>query len=284
MANFYAYDFEFDGMPSQMYDLKIISFDDGGLFNGAGSSDIDIISQRVLRKSKPYYLGRIQNRVLEFTLTFGRAQPISAIERSAISKWLFGRANYKKLIILQDDLLGAYFNCFLTNPEPIYIGGVNYAFQVKVTCDSPFAYRDKTILFRSQMPGLSNKTTITFDNNSAEEAYIYPVLTYTLYDGANTINFRKFHSVDGSNSVPGDYLDTRFGNLEANSSGTINNDTQVLDIVPLTGTMLQCFSSKNWLKLTPGTNKVTIDAAAGGTWGKQFEATIEFQERLKVGG
>ncbi len=283
MGSFYAYDFEFDGVSSQMFDLKIISFEDGGLFNGIGSSNINIITQQVLRKSKPYFLGRTQEPVLEFKLTFGRAHPISAEERSIISKWLFGRANYKKLHILQDDLLGAYFNCFLTNPEPMYIGGVNYAFQVNVVCDSPFAYRDKKIVFTNA----GNVWRQTIYNNSSEEAYTYPLLTYTLKAGAGVtatdgIIFRKY--ID--NTYTGTYSDTRLFPLGDNSSGSINNDTQVITGTPAPGlTILQCFS-KNWFKLDPGANFIEIWVHKKGVddWLGYSEGTIEFQERLKVGG
>src|SRR5512135_1530295 len=101
MASFYAYDFMYDDIPSQRFDLKIVTFEDGGLFSGVGSANVNILSQRVLRKSKIYYLGRTQEPVLEFPLTFASYKPITALDRNKISDWLFGRNGYKKLYIMQ---------------------------------------------------------------------------------------------------------------------------------------------------------------------------------------
>ena len=130
----------FDNIPSQQFGLKIINFDSSGVESGVGSSNVNILTQQVLRKAKPYYLGRIQDEVLEFPLSFASENPIDGRDRNIISKWLFGRSEYKPLTIIQDDLNGAWFNCFLTDPEPVYIGNVTYGFKCKVVCDSPFAY------------------------------------------------------------------------------------------------------------------------------------------------
>jgi len=120
MASFYAYDFMYDDIPSQRFDLKIITFDDGSLFSGVGSSDVNILNQKVLRKSKPYYLGRTQEPVLEFPLTFGRAEPVSALDRDLISAWYSVGQLIKKLYIMQGRFKCAYFNCLLKEPEPQY--------------------------------------------------------------------------------------------------------------------------------------------------------------------
>lgn len=293
MSSFYAYDFMFDDIPSQRWDLKIITFEDGGLFNGVGSSDVNVITERVLRKSKPYYLGRTQEPVLEFTLTFGTYRPISGYDRDAISSWLFGRSTYKKLYILQDDLNGAYFNCFLTKPEPLYIGGMNYAFTCTVLCDSPWAYipsRTITKTFTSTEfgNGLGGPTPLwgdTFNiyNFSSEDDYLYPQMEFTFGE----IVFSEFSEVpyttmnlinlsDDSERI------TTFNGVFANQILSMNNDLQILttDIIYYPYNLALRYFNNNWFRLVPKNNVIQVSTA--GIYSGTFSFVLN--ERVKIGG
>jgi len=270
MASFYAYDFIFDSTPSQNFDLKIISFDDGGLFSGTGSSDVNIITQRVLRKSKPYYLGRTQEPVLQFTLTFGRKSAIDAYETDVISKWLFGRSEYKELYILQDDLAGSHFNCFLTKPKKLSIGNLQYAFECTVICDSPFAYLPQTTISGSYTDLTDLEYNTTFYNRSSEDEYLYPQLDFKMGTSGSTIsivnatdNNRTF--IFGLSGSP----------LLADEEISVNNDLQIIT----SSTELRRLShfNKNWLRFLPGINELSVSGSLA--W---FQISPE--ERLKVGG
>jgi hypothetical protein len=276
MASFYAYDFVYDDIPSQKWDLKIITFEDGGLFNGVGSSDVNIITQRVLRKSKPYYLGRTQETVLEFPLTFGTAAPISALDRDMISAWLFGRSIYKKLYILQDDLNGAYFNCFLTKPEPLYIGGLNYAFTCNVTCDSPWAYSPEHITSGS-FTGTYH--TVNLYNGSSEDEYLYPTLYFQIVSATGSlVNFNLYNSSDDEDRV---FI---INDLSVGDEITVDNDLQIISgvdsrLTTLTG-LLGNFEGYNWARLIPRNNILTLYA----TNSAKINYEIRYTERLKIGG
>lgn len=266
LANFYAYDFEFDGQSSQLYDMKIISFDDGGLFSGVGSSDVEIYTQKVLRKAKSYYLGRSQQKVLEFDLTFGSARPISGLDRDVISAWMFGKSSFKPLRILQDDLNGAWFNCFLTKPEPQYIGGINYAFKCTVVCDSPFAYSFPRTITETFDGDENINKVINIYNNSSEDDYLYPIVSFELnLIGSNfliknnTDNGREFY----------------FQNLYPHEKIVIDNDLQT--IVSSTGLHRLSNFNKKWFRLVPRLNNLTIQSGIG-------TYTITYTERLKIGG
>lgn len=288
MASFYGYDFVYDDIPSQKWDLKIITFEDGGLFNGVGSSDINIITQRVLRKSKPYYLGRTQETVLEFPLTFGTAAPISGLERDMISAWLFGRSIYKKLYILQDDLNGAYFNCFLTKPEPLYIGGLNYAFTCNVTCDSPWAYSPEHIVSGSFAGGQNFSFNIY--NSSSEDEYLYPSVYFKL-TATSIPQYQR--SLTFSNATD-NYRHFNWAYLYDKDEITVDNDLQIVTLdntinpFPRTSdidqssivSLLNCFIDKNWFRLLPKNNEII--AAVGANSIIDFE--IRFTERMKIGG
>lgn len=276
MSSFYAFDFIFDDIPSQKFGLKILTFEGGGVVNGVGSSDVSIISQRVLRKSKPYYLGRTQEPVLEFPLTFGSPSEINAIDRDIISAWLFGRSNYKRLYILQDDLQNIHFNCFMTRPEPIYVGGINYAFTCQVVCDSPFAYGPERTFGASG--GLNNYSAspLAIFNSSSEDEFLYPVVeivTKTEEEGNH-----DFGAIAISNSSIGT-KDVTFGftGLQHEDTITVDNDLQI--ITATSGDLLiSKLYKKYWFKLIPGMNNLLLAF-------EDIESySITFRERFKVGG
>jgi hypothetical protein len=269
LASFYAYDFIFDGIPSQNFDLKIISFDDGGLFDSMGSGDVNIITQGVLRRSKPYYLGRTQEPALSFDLIFGRKNTISGYDNDAISKWLFGRSSYKQLYILQDDLDGAYFNCFLTKPKKLSIGNMQYAFECTVVCDSPFAYRYPKTVSGSYV----SKANETFNvyNNSSEDYYLYPELSFKISTSGSA--FSLSNANDNNRSF--EFGLNSEGGLSGGEEITVNNDLQIIQ--SSTGLRRLKKFNKNWLRLLPELNQITI--AADIDW---FQ--IVYNERMKVGG
>jgi hypothetical protein len=281
MSQFYTFDFEFDGVPSHRFDLKIVTFEDGGVFNGVGSSDVNILEQRVLRKSKPYYLGRTQETKLEFPLTFGRAEPVSALDRDMISAWLFGRSGYKKLYILQDDLNGAYFNCFLTKPEPLYIGGLNYAFTCQVICDSPWAYGPEHIISGSFANGGGDGVPqfIEIYNSSSEDEYLYPEINFTISDTPSVPSISLIN-ISGS-------CQFSFTDLSAGEEIIVDNDLQTIYSTLVvdggsegpTTTHPKRISnfSKSWFRLVPRYNNISINANLS-----SFE--IKYTERFKIGG
>lgn len=263
MASFNAYDFVYDGIPSHTFDLKIITFDDGGLFSGVGSSNVDILTQRVLRKSKLYYLGRIQQPVLEFPFTFGTAHELSGMDRDLISAWLFGRSGYKKLEVLQDDLNSAWFNCFMTEPEPQYIGGINYAFKCNVVCDSPFAYSPTKTIVTGSFAGESYDFSIY--NHSSDDDYLYPVVEFTL-SGAN--NFSLTNLTDNNRVFT-------FTGLLSTETITVDNDIQT--VVTDSGINRLSKFNKNWFRLVPKINNLRVTSSIS-------NLEITYNERIKIGG
>jgi hypothetical protein len=237
------------------------------LFSGVGSTNVNVLSQRVLRKSKPYYLGRTQEPVLEFPLTFGTARPISAMDRDMISAWLYGRAVYKRLYIMQDDLNGAYFNCMLKDPEPQYVGGLNYAFTCLVSCDSPFAYGPEKTISGSATAGVTK--TLEIYNSSSEDEYLYPTVHF-LASGASLIsyymtNYSDSERITSFEGIPYDPIEI-----------TLDNDLQM---ITSDRTGLLTYFNNNWFRLVPKYNLVTIYSP--GTI-DSFE--IKYTERFKVGG
>jgi hypothetical protein len=272
MSQFYEYFFEFDGIPSHKFDLKIITFEDGSLFDGVGSSDVEIITQSVLRKSKPYYLGRTQTTVLEFELTFGRAEPVSGIDRDMISAWLFGRAGYKRLTILQDDLNGAYFNCFLKNPVPLYIGGLNYAFKCTVVCDSPWAYGPEKTISGSTVDADVYPLAIEIYNNSSEDEYLYPWIQFIMGEPTYPFPTSIFVMWNETDDAARWFS---ISHLEEGDAVIVDNDLQIITWNGV-GNILPYFD-KRWLRLLPGYNLLYLNTNVS-------LYIIKYTERFKIGG
>lgn len=267
MASFYTYDFEFDGIPSARWDLRIIDLDNSGVFSGVGSSNIEILEQKVLRKSRPFFLGRTQPTKLEFPLTFGTAKPISAMDRDMISAWLFGRAEYKKLYILQDDLNGAYFKCMLKDPEPIYVGNLNYAFSCTVSCDSPFAYgRENTV---SGSVSAADYKLLEIYNSSSEDEYLYPQVRFTI-DAPTDISFYITNYSDNERIFA-------FENIPSTSLDiTVDNDMQIITS-DMTGVLT--YFNNYWFRLVPKINNIAIYSPQ-----EISLYEIKYIERFKIGG
>lgn len=283
MSQFYGFDFIFDGVPSQAFDMKIVTFEDGGLFDGVGSSEVEILTQQVLRKSKPYYLGRTQSTVLQFPLTFARASEVSGMDRNLISKWLFGRGGYKKLQIIQDDLNGAYFNCFMKTPVPQYIGNMNYAFTCTVTCDSPFAYMPQTVISASATVSSDIPSDYSFYVESAEDDYIYPLVEFKLKDGGTKFAIRN-ETDNARLFVLGPTTTTPPLPLVANDHVIVDNNLQIIQAQYTVRPINYLFQCK-WFRLLPGLNELSVWGTTSDPDTSKIESfSITYSDRVKIGG
>ena len=274
MSQFYTYDFEFDEIASQTFGLQIVNFDSGGLYNGVGSSDPTIHTQKVYRQDKVYDLGVSQDQVLSFPLIFASQEPISGLDRNIISNWLFGRSSRKKLKIIQDDLNGAWFNVFLTKPEPYYVGNVNIGFKCVAECDSAFAFSPLRTVTKTYTGNNVITDDIIIYNDSANDDYLYTNISFALNAVGNSFsitNSDDIETISGS-SVAREFL---FSGLLANETVTINGDTKAIT----SSTRLRRLDkfNKKWFRLVPRVNRLHIESGIG-------TFTITYYSRVKIGG
>ena len=54
---FYAKNFVYAGISSEIYNLQIANIDGGGTTNGVGSGDVTIIEKYIYKKNKPFFYG-----------------------------------------------------------------------------------------------------------------------------------------------------------------------------------------------------------------------------------
>jgi phage-related protein len=264
--SFWAKSFIFDGIPSEIYDMRVFSFEAGGLVNSPAGANIEIFDKQIYRKPKPYFYGVSQRPVLQFPLTFGSFNVVNGDSRSLIKKWLFGNLNYKILQLVQCDLDGIYFNCFLTDPSDLYVANVNYAFSCTVTCDAPWGWEyPKTITHTYSGSSIQNRS-FTFNNLSDDLDYMYPTLSFTLNSLGG--DFTLTNASDSSRIF-------KFTGLSAGETITVDNYRQI--ITSSTGLYRISNFNLNWFRLLSNLNNLSYVGAID-----SFSMT--YQEARKIGG
>lgn len=174
---FWTHSFLYDGIPSEKFELFIISNNSSGIVQANGSSSVQLYTENVYRRVKPYLYGVQQTPVLSFTLSFASFKPICAEKQALIQTWLLGQQSYKKLQIIQPDYQDVYFNCIMTNPIFNCIGNFAYSMSCTVTCDSPFAWEMPRTITRRNIVG---QQSFDINNTSNLNDYVYPKLVFEL--------------------------------------------------------------------------------------------------------
>lgn len=171
---FYAKTFVYDNVSSSNYGLRISSLGEDSDHSGA---NVELISQSVYRKPSSYLLGVKQTPVLTIPVTITVENELSSTESSVISKWLFGRENYKKLQIIQPDMQYVYYNAIITNQTVIRVGRVIRGYNAEVICDSPFAWEFPNRISRNYKTYMVNDN-ISINNLSDVHDYLYPIIEF----------------------------------------------------------------------------------------------------------
>jgi hypothetical protein len=139
-----------------------------------------------------------------------------------------------------------FFKGIFTENQIISIGGVNYGFHVKFHMDSQFVYTDE---FTYTYNITSSNQTVTVNNLSNYDGYIYPYLKITTGSGVNSISIAN--TTDNN---------SRLFNLTGLTSGeiiTIDNDRQI--ITSLLGTNKLNGINFNFLRLVRGWNTLVFN-------------------------
>lgn len=233
----------FDNIPSETYGLYISYFGGGGVDNSSGGSDIDIIKQKLSRKSNYFIQGVEQSAPLEFELSVMSVQEITRDMLNSIQKWLFGQMGYKKLQIIQGDLSNVYFNCFLKSPDIIAVGNVAYGLKFKVECDAPWGWeRDANYA----VGAVVTTKAVKYYNSSDDNHYIYPTLSFQK-NGAGNLSIKN--TTDNNNEIV-------FTGLQANDIIVVNNDLQIM--TSTAGDNLLSKSNLKWFRLLNGYNDIVV--------------------------
>lgn len=148
---FWGCEFIFNGISCKAFDLMVYNTDGGTQNDVSFPSFSKVHEERVPSRYSSYFYGSEQNEPLEFTITFGlnpdmldSGKYLTRDVIASITSWLTGSGGYKKLEILQDDLIGIYYMGRVSELKLLTNGMMPYGFSCIFTCDSPFAYMAET--------------------------------------------------------------------------------------------------------------------------------------------
>jgi phage-related protein len=244
--SFYAANFIFNGVPSENYNIQILKFEQGtSVEDSSAGGTTEIVSKWIYKKQKPYLFGTTQNQALEFDLTIGSKDGISAIDRSKISSWLLSKSTFLPFQICQDDVEEIIFNVIFTTATYKYIGGLCFGMTLHGVCDAPWGFTTERSLSYSFAIDAIQDFDFDFYNDSDSSAYNYPKIEFTLNSLGS--NFQIINYTDNDRTF-------LFTGLDAYENISIDNDLKVM--TSSTGFYrLSCFN-KNWFRLLPGINSL----------------------------
>jgi len=246
--SFWGYTFVFDGVPSETYNLYISTPEGGGLTEGAGSGDVELLTQTVFRNPKPYLLGVQQAPVLSFDIQVLSPDELMMDDIRIIQSWMFGQQTYKKLQVVQYDMKPYYFNCFLTSPRIVKTGNKINGMSGTVVCDSPFAWE-----FEKTFTHDTSNDSFTIYNSSDDNYYTYPTITITMDSFGG--DFTLTNTNDNSRVF-------EFIGLDADEVVTIDNERNI--ITSSTGLRRLSYFNKNWFRMIRGGNSISVSGNHAG--------------------
>jgi len=266
LSSFFSYDFVFNNVPSNTYGLGIVNLDTGTSDGDAGAA-VEIYEKQVYRKSRPYFFGRSYDTPLEFEMTIASENVIDGNDRSLIESWLLGAQNYYPLQILQEDLQDVYFNVIFTKSKNAYAGNMNFGMVLHARCDAPWAWKFPQTLIKNYTGDVIVDETFTFYNQSAENDYMYPVISVTTNAIGDSVSITN---ITDSNR------EFAFTGLDTGETLGIDNYRQIITSSVPGAYRLGDFNKK-WFRLLKGANRITLNGGIS-------NFTMTYQLAQKVGG
>ena len=236
--------FTYDGVFSGTYGLMLADFEESPVVETAAFSPVlstikPILSNRFFHNGIKYE----EHPQHQFSIV-SEAEIPDFIRREILS-WLIGRREFKQLQIHQTDLEEYYYNCVFTNAELIYINGRCHGFRITANFDSQYARGQATVVKVAK----AGTHTVKIENRSdIKDNYVYPIVRFT---GG---------SIDIVNTTDDSQRHFTFADLAPTEIVTVDNEVKHISS-SIGGEKLSNFTSKNWLRLRPGYNTLTIVAS-----------------------
>lgn len=241
--SYLAYDFIFDGIPSEKFGLFLCNIGETNKTTDNAGGNVKIHTDKTPNMEYNYLLGVEHEDVFEFTFVFGSDSPKDRFDISLINNWLMGHKQYKKLQIIQKDMTSVYFNCIINDLRTIMFGNVPYAFECTVLCDRPWALEN----MKTYNYDVYDGKTIIHNNISHKNGITLPIIEFTTNNNPSNVSI--------INKTNGNY-ETKFVDL-------INEETIFLDcntetIKSSTGNRRLSNFNNHWFELLPNENIITF--------------------------
>ena len=246
---FNASNFTYDGIFSEQYGLKIATLDASTLERTTYVSPT-ISTAKPARSKKFFYQGVDYANAPTMQFSVVSQEPLSDILQSEILTWLEGRKGFKKLTIHQAGLDDFYYNCIFTVSEIIYFAGYCIGFNLTANFDSPYMYGKSTVITKTGTGTTALSVDITNKSTTRDE-YVYPKVVFTTTSYlSGTKNISIFNTTD---DVSREFT---FSGISTNNTVTVDNELKIISAT--SGTDLLSKFNKNWLRLRPGKNTLSI--------------------------
>lgn len=250
--SFYGRTIIFDGIPSENYNLMILSFENSGeLSETNAGAEVSTFETWIPRRPQPFHYGNYLNTPLEFDITLGAIDPIIGLDRSRIGKWLLGRGTYLKLQICEDDIQNFYINVIFTATNK-YVGNVQRGITLHAVANSPWWYEMPRTLSYNFTGNTIKNFTADFYNDTDANVYMYPYVDFTLNSIGNSMSITN---ITDNNRV------FSFTGISPYEHITVDCDKQI--ITSSTGLYRMTNFNKQWLRFVPGLNKLHIISGIG---------------------
>lgn len=248
--SFYATYFIYDNINSYDFGLKITSMDSSGVDRVPGANS-QILSTKIYRNPKPYLFGVEETPVLSIPIEITVPTELDSTQSSFISRWLFGRRTYKKLQILQPDMMYYHFNSIIINPQVIKVGNTIRGYTAEIVCDSPFAWGNTEVLdFTFGPNNFMIDETITINSLSDSSDYYYPDIEF------------KMNQFSGSLQVINlsDDINRQFyiSDLYSNEVIRINGNSKLVTSNKREDPINNISGGFKWIRYVPGKNTIKI--------------------------
>ena len=254
---FYAQDFIYDDIPSAFYGITITS-EGNGEISSVGAGNISLMTQSIFRRPKPFFYGVQQTPVLVIPVSFKLPNDMDAYQESAISKWLFGQQEYRKLRIVQPDMQTIYYNCLIVDQQLQRVGNLIRGYTYNMVCDAPWAWEDsKVVSYTYPVDSYHIEEIFTINNITDNMYYTYPTIDFTTNTFGGSIYIRNLTDNAGIG------WDRYFGltSLSAGEVIHIDNDLEYMTSSTSTDTddlkRLTNFNN-TWVRLLPGENSLKV--------------------------
>lgn len=235
--------FTYRGICSKYYGLEIVAFDNDVSVteSNAFSTSLSLLEipnlKRVFRGSNKL------NSPEPITFSIVSEREFDATQRSQIIGWLTGSTEFMPIKFLENDMLYyTYFGTFV-NIVTLFVDGHCHGFKLTMQPDSLYARGVPT-----RATTTTGTHTITIINNSdIFNGYTYPTVSFA---GS---------SITITNTTDDANRSFVFADLPADEFMVVDCETKIMKS-SLGGVRLSNFN-KNWLRLRPGENTLSITSA-----------------------
>lgn len=244
-ATYFSYDDVFSGA----YGLEVVDF------NATNVEENEVFAPSLSVLKVPHLVRFFHGGItydsapsIEFSAV--SQQPLDPVDRAHILSHLMGRNEFKELKFHTEGVDQFTYRAVFTDSSLIYVNGECHGIRFTATLDSPFARGDATIASTTPSQNVGGKQTISVWNRSQlGDSFTYPKVEFqgpavTIYN----------LTIDPNKNSP-----FAFSGLASGEHITVDNETKIITSDVSGGiSRLSNFTSRQWLKLVEGVNRLEI--------------------------